>query len=238
MTQSPAYFKRWRLDREQGHLRYVDPEPVTRHVNRLLAAGMSGRGIALAAGVSPQTIGRFRDRGYERTQRATARRILAVRADAIYRRQDDAGFVPRVGSTRRIQALMALGWRHQDITAAMRIATRSQLVLHQPGQYITRATRDAILRAYDELSMRRGPSEKTRQRAIASGYAPPLAWDDDTIDDPYAVPEGAGYTTGPVIEKILELEQMGLRRDHIADRLGVTRDAVDMAISRAAKAAA
>jgi hypothetical protein len=37
--------------------------------------------------------------------------------------------------------------------------------------------------------MKAGTSWKTRKLAEAEGWAPPLAWDDDTIDDPQAMPQ-------------------------------------------------
>jgi hypothetical protein len=66
---------------------------------------------------------------------------------------------------------------------------------------LLRTTADAITRVYDELSMtvpqddEAGRSPRAgrihdRQRRLAArrGWAPPLAWDDDTIDDPAATP--------------------------------------------------
>ncbi|NCT90234.1 hypothetical protein GXB85_04600 [Cellulomonas sp. APG4] len=188
-ASAPAYYKRYRLDVAQGVDRsYVDVTVVRAHLHRLLAAGMTRRGIAIAAGVSPTTVGRVLDGHYAACQRAAATRLLAVTPERLLTRPDPDGFVPAVGARRRIAALLALGWRHADIEQHMPTRHRSSVVLNQAGQWITRQTHDAVTTAYDALSMRPGPSAATRARAARRGYAPPLAWDDDTIDDPAARP--------------------------------------------------
>ena len=53
----------------------------------------------------------------------------------------------------------------------------------------------ATARAVEDLYDRawqgpRRPSTASRRRAVTAGWAPPLAWDDDTIDDPAASPAG------------------------------------------------
>lgn len=63
---------------------------------------------------------------------------------------------------------MAIGHRHDDITAAMlaakpQVGTRSAMVLHQKGAWISRATRDAVCGAYEALAMTPGPPDKTRR---------------------------------------------------------------------------
>ncbi|WP_329123945.1 hypothetical protein [Streptomyces sp. NBC_01353] len=60
------------------------------------------------------------------------------------------------------------------------------------------AADDGIRAAYEALSMRTGTSAKTRLRAQRSGWAPPLAWDDDTIDDPHGVPQTDAPAPAPV----------------------------------------
>ena len=64
---------------------------------------------------------------------------------------------------------------------------RPALILSQAGDMVTLDAHDRIADAYDELSMRQGPSVRNRRL----GYPPPLAWDDETIDDPRARPKGA-----------------------------------------------
>lgn len=225
-----AYQKRWQYEASLGHRRYVDPAPVTRHVHALLATGLTARGIATLARVSPTTIARFRDGDYARAQRSVATRILAVRADAILDRPDNDGFVPRIGAVRRVQALLAIGWRHEDITAAMPTHTRAHLILSQHGPFVTRTTHDAVVAAYDALSMRPGQSDVTRKRALAAGFAPPLAWDDETIDDPAAEPQGV---SDDVEDRI---DEVAVERAVAGRPVRLTRAERDLALPRMAAA--
>lgn len=256
---SYAYNKRWRHERCQGLTRLVVAAPATARVKELLAAGWSVRSIAEAAGVSPSVVSLL-GRGQRTTvKRDTARRLLKVQPEALGQRAKGRGFVPKVGAVRRIQALLAIGHRHQDITAAMLRAqpncgTRSQIVLHQRGDWIARVTRDAVCAAYEELGMTPGCSGKTRRLAAKYGYPPPLAWDDDTIDEPTGQPapiadpstemdevavhrlmagtlllppnHGRGGTQLEMIEAIRRLATAGHTDREIGERIGRTVDAV------------
>jgi hypothetical protein len=92
------------------------------------------------------------------------------------------------GTVRRIQALLAIGWTYKHIGELA-----GSYTLHWASQ-IARSprtnshTREAVARVYKELSMKVGPSTLGAQRAKAKGWVPPLAWDDETIDDPNAEP--------------------------------------------------
>ncbi|WP_143320100.1 hypothetical protein [Cellulomonas iranensis] len=192
MSSSVAYRKRWQLDVSRGVDRSLtDLGPVVEHLGALLDAGLSASRIGRLAGVSPTTVRRCVAGHYEHLQQRTARRLLAVSLPHAVAAPVTHGRVPAVGARRRIAALLALGWTHQHITAAMRTTgthQRSALVLRQPGDQVEYATWAAIAAAYDDLSMTPGPSRVTARRAAALEYAPPLAWDDDTIDDPAATP--------------------------------------------------
>lgn len=183
-----AYHKRWRVDRALGRTRLRPATQARAHINTLLAQRWSMRGIAEAAGVSPSAVSKIASGAQVTVHHDTARRILAVSLEAQHERTNPAGFVLNTGARRRIEALLALGWRHEDITAAMGTRTTSALVLHQVGGWIAQATHDAVVAAYDALSMTPGPSERTRARSARLGYAPPLAWDDDDIDDANSAP--------------------------------------------------
>lgn len=182
MTQDYAYFKRWQYDRDRGVARTVATGPVSAHIAGLLDAGWTQRGIAEVTGLPTTTVLHVTHARYGRTNRDIAARLLAVQADTP---RPVSGYLPKIGAVRRIQALMAIGHRHQDITAAIRSAGsshRSQLVLHQAGELIERRTHRAVCTAYDALSMTPGPSTQTVRRAQALGYLPPLAYDDDALD--------------------------------------------------------
>ncbi len=106
--------------------------------------------------------------------------------------------VSRIGTVRRLRALAAIGWRWQDIAAARGFGTWQavqDLAIREQGGIMDVSTANEIAALYHRLSGTPGPSERTRRRSAAKGWAPPLAWDDDTIDDPDAVPNVGGVDT-------------------------------------------
>lgn len=98
--------------------------------------------------------------------------------------------VDAAGCRRRIQALVAIGWP-MDVLAA-RVGESPSAIRHVIyRKYVYLPTVRKVTRLYDELSMIQGPSNLSRLAAARKGWPPPLAWDDDLIDDPTAVPVGA-----------------------------------------------
>jgi lambda repressor-like predicted transcriptional regulator len=237
--------KRWHHERAHGLLRTQDAGPAADHVQRLLAAGWSLRSIADAAGCAPQVVCRLKHRQQPRITNAVAQRLFAVTDGTILTRGNDDGFVRNLGARRRIEALLALGWRHTEITAAMAAAdpsvrTTSQLVKHQIGNWIGRRTHDAVCAAYDQLALRPGPSTVTRNRSLKAGYAPPLAWDDEDLDNPDAQPAGVDTDRKPnrkqklpPVEDLLFLLETGESIAAIASRYGASEDGVLAALRRA-----
>jgi hypothetical protein len=67
------------------------------------------------------------------------------------------------------------------------------------------------------------------------GFAPPLAWDDDAIDNPSAQPATAGQAPrGRVdLDDVQHLESFGVSRDEIARRMNVQLESIDRAEYRA-----
>src|SRR5205085_11515119 len=91
------------------------------------------------------------------------------------------------GTVRRIRALAALGWPLDELGARLGMTGRNLArVPLQARVHRDTAAKVAVL--YNELSMTPGPSPRSRRLAKAKGWPPPLAWDDETIDDPKARP--------------------------------------------------
>lgn len=181
------YHKQWRYDRAHGRTRMTDAEPARLHIATCLGAGMSIRAIAAAAGLSASALSRIW-RGQDQMRHSTARAILAVEPGVTTAASNGTTepFVPRIGAMRRVQALIALGWPHHELKRHSGVQTT--MILSQRGQWITASTHAAIVHMYDDLSMTPGPSEKSRAWGKKLGYLPPLAWDDDDLDDLYAGP--------------------------------------------------
>lgn len=113
----------------------------------------------------------------------------AEKRRALRRLEGAPAWVPAFLVRRRIEALMALGWRQRDIAEALGYkasheAVRSLLTRRN----VERSTFERVKDVYERLSGTVGPSQAVRARARQKGYAPPLAWDD--IDDPAEEPSG------------------------------------------------
>lgn len=217
---SAAYVKRHRLDRLKGISHTPVPIAIVQtHLTGLLAAGVSGRAIADTAGVSPSTICRIVRGHYQHgpqrgVHRRVARRILAVTPTTA---TAGGALVLAVGARRRVQALLAIGWRLDDIRPWTNPQVDPASVFDSRGPWVRRATHEGVAAAYRALSMRPGPSALGRARAAARGLAPPLAWDEDTIDDPAALPlhDIAADTPG--------VDEVAVRRACAGDPVPLTR---------------
>jgi len=236
-TVHVRYLKKWRLDRQRGLNRMVDAEPLRQHVAQLLAAGMSFRGIALTAGwASRNSLESALSRA--RVRRSTFERIMAISPASDMRRH---GYVDATGSSRRLQALVALGWPTRQLATHMGSADHGTVtdITSCNNRTIRRATADAIKALYDDLGMTQGPSRISAARAAKRGWLPPLCWDDDTIDDPAATPDASAVarpgrrTREELVEDFADLRSHGLTFAGAADRLGMSEQVLERTLYRA-----
>jgi hypothetical protein len=116
-------------------------------------------------------------------------------------------YIDSTGARRRIQALMAIGWSLRSIHRQLGYAPGGGSVAGSPTIRPTKAAKIAEL--YDRLSVTPGPSKNTRTYATKLGYAPPIAWDYDTIDDPDAQ---------PMAECPVEVDEVAVQRALSGDR--------------------
>jgi hypothetical protein len=120
-----------------------------------------------------------------RDERARAHNRYKMRRARLGTRRVDA-----CGVRRRIRALAALGWSFPDLAAQPEMRGVHRTV----PQKLTRAevvwadTAADVRRLYDRLSMTPGGSAHAARRARKAGWLPPLAWDDERLDDPGYVP--------------------------------------------------
>lgn len=113
------------------------------------------------------------------------------------RNRDKTALVDGTGTRRRLQALAALGWSARAIAERYGHSTDAVSTWVR-AERINRATAKKVARWYDDLSMTLPPTRNkferysvgsTKGRAKRAGWFPPLAWDDETIDDPNVTPE-------------------------------------------------
>lgn len=152
-------------------------------------------------------------------------RTRKARANYESRRQADRerGIVyllDNTGALRRLQALVALGWSQAELGRRLGYADCKGVSgineLMRSRQKIRRGTFARIVALYDELSMRLPPETTQYEKAVAvrarnkaarRGWAPPLAWDEETIDDPAARPrlgpkKGSSYDHAVVLRLV------------------------------------
>lgn len=237
--------------RQQAYGRWaglVDAEPVRAHVRALLAAGMGHKQIIQLAGGSG---GVWTKLMYGHDDRPPARRVTQRTANAylsisLPRSLADLParhIIPGHGTRRRLQALARLGWSVQRLADGSGI-DRQRLDGALRGRDVQARTALAVQRLYDALwdtpptaltPRQQATIDRTIRRAQAAGWAPPLAWDEDRIDDPDATPTIGHQERGIDMDDVIHLARYGYTPETIAQRLGVTWPSLLTAIRRAGR---
>ena len=169
-----------------GHYGWRPVSDVRPHLDALRRLGWTWEQIGRAAGTSAWVPHQAGTGGSRRIRSDCAQAILSVPLTQV----DSHRGVSSVGLRRRMQALAWMGWPAREVAARTGIprATLQTLALRtrQPSVRLHRR----VVAVYEQLAHLPGPSQVAAGKARASGFAPPLAWDDDTIDDPRARPNG------------------------------------------------
>lgn len=212
----------YRLAMEGKPTGLVDSTKSREHIARLRELGIGTPRIAELAGVPQVTIWRIT----QSTQvlAATEMRVMAIAIPRDpYLIAKAGACMPLVGAQRRLQALMANGHTGMDLAGYLGVNKRAVVAIcagHQ--QYVTADLARRIDSMFRELQLQQGGSSITRGRALVKGWHPPLAWDEDTIDDPNALPAEVERAEGTDWwPSYLELKDMGVSDEIAADRLGV-----------------
>ena len=161
-----------------GLTRRIPSGPIAAHLQRL---GLTDLEAARRAGLVQTTVTRIRTGESRTVLRSTARKLLALTAEP-----PTVGTLDATGTTRRLQALGALGYTSRDIATDSGIPHDYTRKLMQGGRpTVTVGTAERVRRCFDRLSMVR-PSgwlaDRQRRQSAEKGWNPPLAWDD--IDNP------------------------------------------------------
>lgn len=232
----------------------VDAQPAREHIQQLMWGGMGLKRIVALSGLgngSVSTILYGKGGRDPREHRRPRKRITRVNSDAILAVKLDrapGALVCGTGTTRRIQAMVAGGWSQSKLSVLVGFSSPANFtrVVHGRSD-VTRATADKVRALYDELWDQEPPHDthrdqiahtRSKRYAAGHGWLPPLAWDDDLIDDPTYQPEVVEPISlrGPdalvVAEDVEFLHDDGLRLDAIAARLGVKRGTLQTALQR------
>lgn len=139
-----------------------------------------------------------------------------------------------VGARRRLEALAAIGHPPTDLAELLNLERGAFAFWHlevPPYKYAE------LARLFSRLELTPGPSKQARTHAAAHGWAPPLAWDEDTIDDPDAEPQGVrpGYrrqVPPDFVDMVLESRDLGHYDEQIAEAMGIKLDAFSRRLHR------
>lgn len=181
-----------RVNRARAYGRWepwVDATEARDHVKQLMADGMSIKRIAAAANVLPTRVSHLL---YGRGERAAPSKIRPDYSAALLGVEPNPYRVPILHVSRRIQALIAIGYPMTELSA--RLGMSQGRVWQYATEYQDRVTVDTFMAVdalFRKLSMTLPPRRTKEEKYAASramntakrrGYKPPLAWHD--IDDP------------------------------------------------------
>lgn len=203
-TVSPQKVYRYRQAR--GTLARGDAAAVREHVAGLVSLGLTPEAVARAARVSPTVVGALLRGHRDRLDFRTAAALSKV----THLPHPNQAVCLTVGAARRAYALATMGWPLTWVAGQVGLTpgNLSSMLRHPRMSYrYWVAVRDL----YERHAHLEGPSEIARQRARKNGWAPPLAWDDDTIDDPATQPEGVGFRRSRLRDGVEHGRESGAR---------------------------
>ncbi|MFF7250429.1 hypothetical protein ACFZBU_41930 [Embleya sp. NPDC008237] len=163
----------------------VDPAQTIAHLARLEAAGMTADDIAERANLCTRTVENIA--AGRRSPLAThlADRILAIPARPDI---DPCAQVDATGTRRRLQALTAMAHPMDDLARRLNM-DRARVATLFTAENVRAGDAARVRVLYDTLQMSPGREPMAARFAELKAWAPPLAWDDQRIDDPTASPD-------------------------------------------------
>lgn len=224
--------------------RLVDAQPVRDHLAALSAAGMGWKRVGAAAGVANGTIypilyGKHLDDPTHpdhrpprrRVTKEVAEKLLAVELDIA-----DRALQPALGTARRIRALNRVGWSNLAIARHAGIDPQRLYNLTDTGQ-VTAETVRIIRATYDDLwntppTSPAGVVRRVINHATRQGWPPPMAWDDDLIDNPDHTPDLGVDRRATIAELAHDLADLGLTFDQIRRNLNVSIPTLTTSLKR------
>jgi transcriptional regulator with XRE-family HTH domain len=232
---------------------YVDAGAAREHVRMLARCGIGLKRAAELAGVSTGSMSKLLYGGpgerppSRRIRPETEAAILAVRPSL----EVLGASVDATGTRRRLQALVTVGWSQAKLAARLGMLPSNFGTIMYRRERVAAATARAVAALYDELWDQAPPesghrekiaANRARNYARARGWAPPAAWDDDRIGDPAASPaqewrRPTRLGSAGLAEEYRELAALGYTRTLAAERLGVSRAALEKALERSRGAA-
>lgn len=211
---------------------YVDGNAAKAHLQRLVDAGFSLQLLSVLTGSHRLVMQRLHAHpGGEKlvVDRRTMAALLTVDPESIhtiYEIAPDDTHVSGVGSRRRLRALVAAGWTQRELARMCQWTPENlgQFINH-PDRGLAAASARRIAAVFTELQLHPGgTSTKSRRLAQRRGWAPPLAWEEDSIDDPASEP-----CVDPEGDDQTEVDEIVIERCLTAWRSNTTPPAVSRA---------
>lgn len=221
---------------------FIDASPVREHLLKLYTAGLTPYRVSVLTGIDWHTVRLYtqadpkQGRGMIRqTTPEVEAKILAVQPEPTL-----PGRVDPIGTHRRIQALVAIGWPLRELGPHLGLKPDYVRRVLKRGDQVYGTTAQATVDAYDRLRSsrphRHGVSDigigRARRHAKQHRWAPPKYWDlyPGAIDDPHFEPM-YGLTRREIVAEDANwvMRTVGLSKADTAERLGVDKSYVDHA---------
>lgn len=221
--------KHWRLWLANNPV--VDAEIVKIHLRRFRRAGVSWTRMATLTGCGTATLQKIVYGNTTRCFHDTAAKIVATPLPV----DDTVGaldglHIPVLGTRRRLRALVALGYGTGQLCELLQNQHVSELISQHRRTHVSVAVARRVTALFNDLQLEPPPpdtytSVRARTRAARRGWAPPLAWDEDALDDPDGQPMGIANRKRRVPDDFEEIvaDHRALNRTdaQIAERLGM-----------------
>lgn len=220
-------------------------EPARDHVEALRAAGIGLPRLAELTGIPLDTLHRLSKPGRQYCSLRIYDAVMAIPMPAApFRLASPGARVSSVGTVRRLRALAVIGYTNAYIAERLGLADRCGLNKLIAGRHahVTASRAAAVSELFDELWDKPGPSDRARRWAAKHGWAPPMAWDDDSIDYPSAQPYGPTEAENAALDRACNLldryndarSHAGASHTEAAARLGYDNPkSLDKALQRA-----
>ncbi|MEW2266916.1 hypothetical protein [Streptomyces sp. NPDC047868] len=185
--------KRNKFLRDTGRPGLVQPTRAAAHLAKFRLAGFSDNEILAVVPVARNTF--YRVMRGEPLTRGSEQKILSVPAPAATGDVRTLATVGVTGTHRRLRALVWLGWPPRVLEDRLGVHV-GWIDRSFQRKRITQAMEARTVALYDQLwrvrpdtsGVQKEKVEEARSYARARQWQGPLAWDDDTIDDPNAHP--------------------------------------------------
>lgn len=151
------------------------------------------------------------------------------------------------GARRRLRALVRVGYPKSTLARRIGISeTAVENILSALTRRVNPGTAETVAQVYDELwdvppdtstYRRAADGARAKARAEAAGWPPPMAWDDDDLDNPDA-PEPSDereHHSGVDLDEWAFLVRCGEDPDRAAARCGVQLGAIERRAFRQAR---